>query len=132
MHPVVYTIDFPIMQNEVLEMKEALNEEITHREISLGRRIFNFFKYIATTLEKGYSLKLDLAAATGSPLFRDESSQHRYLDILHPVYGYNMTDNIRKDGTFHIVSAEFTRAFDTMKDGNITHIKENLCAPYRS
>lgn len=44
------------------------------------------------------------------------------MDILHPVYGYNMTENIRKDDYFHIVRDEFIRAFETLREGNISHI----------
>lgn len=68
---------------------------------------------------------IDLAESKGK-IWENKPDADATLIVLHPVFGYNMTEHLKKsrkkgggkDDDYEVICKEFTRAFDFIKDGD--------------
>jgi hypothetical protein len=51
---------------------------------------------MASEFSKGVSSRINLAVETGSQVYTTTQAPIQSFEIIHPVYGYNMVENLKK------------------------------------
>ena len=72
MHPKIYTIDFPMKQDQVYTIRQKLREEeqeAVGTRKSDGRWVYLFFKYMTKELNNNSQIRVDLAVDSGGQAF---------------------------------------------------------------
>lgn len=97
-----------------------------------GLWIFFFFQTMTKELKKNNNMiRFDLASDKGKQTFSAVEAPATSLEIIHPVYRYNIAEALKNEKILEVIVEEFSRAFDILRDNSEERIKTNLCAEFR-